>query len=173
MGLAHLTTLATPTRHGECTVNVCAVHCAVHCKAPHSGARLPLQLCDCAPHLITCDHLQCHAGGLHEHAFTCGRTSLTMRAHLITCASRLHVHLTCTPSRAPHHASCTPRRHLTCAPNTCTIATRLHASLAPSASAKHVFMMPTFGPPLRASQGLSQGLLLALAFDETLAIIGH
>ncbi len=40
-----------------------------------------------------------------------------------------------------------------------------------------MFMMPTFGPLLGASQGLSEGLiltsLLALAFDETLAIIGH
>jgi hypothetical protein len=96
-------------------------------------------------------------------------------------SSRVHRLITCIIACGHHvrlmHASCTPHRHLTCAPNTCTIATRLHASLAPSASAQHVFMMPTFCPPLRASQGLSEGLiltsLLALAFDETLAIIGH
>ena len=125
----------------------------------------------------TCGHSQCHAGDLHEHAFTCGCASLTMRVHLITCASPRHVYPHVHHRTCPHHASCTPHRHLTCAPNTCTIATRLHASLAPSASAQHVFMMPTFCPPLRASQGLSEGLiltsLLALAFDETLAIIGH
>lgn len=102
----------------------------------HASSRIP------ASHV----HLT-RASGIHASPSRKGACTPSRRTRTCQCLCT-----SCSPHNHAQRHSCTPHRRLTCAPNTCTLHTRIHASLAPSRGTQHVFKKHAF---LLASQALS------------------
>ena len=125
-------------------------------RAPTSRARLT---CMCASHVRLTRASGIHASPSHKGACTPSRRLHTCQCLCTSCSPRNH---------AQGH-SCTPHVHLTCVPNTCTLHTRIHASLAPSRGTQHVFKKHAFWLASQALSGPLKRPLFGTIFGTILA----